>query len=75
MLAVKENQPHLYQDIKDGFDAAMETDFAGLEWSVARTEETNRGREELRECHVIVRPEGLRDAGSVDGAGGDLHGA
>ena len=42
--------------------AALETDFAGLEYSVARTEETNRGREEVRECHVIVRPTGLRDA-------------
>ncbi len=40
----------------------METDFAGLDWSVARTEETNRGRQEVRECHVIVRPTGSRDA-------------
>jgi predicted transposase YbfD/YdcC len=63
ILAVKENQPHLSQDIDDGFMAAMEDDFAGLEWSVARTEETNRGRQEVRECHVIARPEGLREAG------------
>ena len=63
ILAVKDNQPHLHQDIDDSFMAAMETDFAGLEWSVARTEETNRGRKEVRECHAIVRPEGLRDAG------------
>jgi predicted transposase YbfD/YdcC len=63
ILAVKDNQPHLHRDIDDSFMAAMEADFAGLEWSVARTEETNRGRQEVRECHVIVRPEGLRDAG------------
>src|SRR3954452_10834265 len=62
ILAVKDNQPHLHQDIDGAFMAAMEDDFAGLEWSVARTEETNRGRQEVRECHVIVRPEGLRDA-------------
>jgi predicted transposase YbfD/YdcC len=62
ILAVKDNQPHLHQDIHDSFMAAMEADFAGLEWSVARTEEANRGRQEVRECHVIVRPEGLRDA-------------
>jgi predicted transposase YbfD/YdcC len=62
ILAVKDNQPHLHQDIQDGFAAALETDFAGLEYSVARTEEINRGREELRECHVIVGPKGLRDA-------------
>jgi predicted transposase YbfD/YdcC len=61
--AVKDNQPHLPQDIDDAFMAAMEADFAGLEWSVAWTEETNRGREEVRECPVIARPAGLRDAG------------
>jgi predicted transposase YbfD/YdcC len=63
ILAVKDNQPNLHQEIQDRFDAALETDFAGLDWSVARTEETNRGRQEIRECHVIVRPSGLRDAG------------
>src|SRR3954451_71024 len=42
LLAVKDNQPSLHQDIKDCFDSALETDFAGLEFSVARTEETNR---------------------------------
>jgi predicted transposase YbfD/YdcC len=62
ILPVKDNQPHLHQDIDDGFMAALETDFSGLEWSVARTEETNRGRQEMRECHVIIRPSGLRDA-------------
>src|SRR3954453_5558283 len=63
ILAVKDNHPHLHQDIDDSFLTAMEADFAGLEWSVARTEEVNRGRQEVRECHVIARPEGLRDAG------------
>jgi len=63
ILAVKGNRPHLHQDIDDSFMRAMEDDFAGLEWSVARTEETNRGREEVRECHGIARPSGLRDAG------------
>ena len=63
IVAVKDNQLHLHQDIDDCFMGAMETDFAGLEWSVAKTEETNRDREEVRECHVITRPKGLRDAG------------
>jgi predicted transposase YbfD/YdcC len=62
ILAVKENQPHLHEDIDACFTAALETDFAGLEYSVARTEETNHGREEVRECHVIARPTELRDA-------------
>jgi predicted transposase YbfD/YdcC len=30
---------------------------------MARTEGSNRGRQEVRECHVIAHPEGLRDAG------------
>jgi predicted transposase YbfD/YdcC len=63
ILAVKENQPHLHADIDARFTEALETDFAGLEYSVARTEEVNRGREEVRECHVIAHPEELRDAG------------
>ena len=63
LLAVKENQPHLYEDIDARFTEALETDFAGLEYSMARTEEPNRGRQEVRECHVIAHPEGLRDAG------------
>ena len=62
ILAVKENQPHLHEDIDAAFTAGLETDFAGLEYSVARTEEMNRGRDEMRECHVITRPTGLRDA-------------
>jgi len=62
ILAVKENQSHLHEDIDAAFTAGLETDFAGLEYSVARTEEMNRGRDEMRECHVITRPTGLRDA-------------
>jgi predicted transposase YbfD/YdcC len=63
ILAVKDNQPHLHEDVQECFAAALETDFAGLESRVAQTVEVNRGREELRECHVIVAPKGLRDAG------------
>jgi predicted transposase YbfD/YdcC len=63
ILAVKENQPHLYEDIDACFTDALETDFAGLEYSMTRTEEPNRGRQEVRECHVIAHPKGLRHAG------------
>src|SRR3954451_20300909 len=63
LLAVKENQLHLYEDIDTSFTEALETDFAGLQYSMARTEGPNRGRQEVRECHVIAHPEGLRDAG------------
>jgi predicted transposase YbfD/YdcC len=63
ILAVKDNQPHLHEDVQACFAAALETDFADLESSVAQTVEINRGREELRECHVIVAPQGIRNAG------------
>jgi predicted transposase YbfD/YdcC len=64
LLAVKENHPHLYEDIDAQFTEALETDYVGLESSVLRTEEeSNRGRRETRECHVIAHPKGLRDAG------------
>ena len=64
ILAVKENHPRLYEDIDGCFTEALETDYEGLESSVLREEmETNRGRRETRECHVIARPEGLRDVG------------
>ena len=62
ILAVKDNQPHLHEDLQHCFTEALDHDFEGLEWSVARTEETNRGRDEVRECHVITHPTGLRDA-------------
>jgi hypothetical protein len=58
ILAVKDYHPPLQQDIDDAFMAAMERDFVGLKWSVARIEEIHRGREEVRECQAIVRPGG-----------------
>jgi predicted transposase YbfD/YdcC len=64
LLAVKENHPHLYEDIDARFTEALETDYEGLESSVFRAEvESDRGRQTERECHVIVDPQGLRDAG------------
>jgi predicted transposase YbfD/YdcC len=63
LRAVTENQPHLPQDLDACFRVALETEFAGLEYRVARTEEIHRGRDEMRECHLIARPKGLRDAG------------
>jgi predicted transposase YbfD/YdcC len=63
ILAAKDNQRPLHRDIDDSFMAAMEADFAGLDWGVARTGETNRGRKGVRECRAIVRPAGPREAG------------
>lgn len=58
-LSVKENQPHLYEDIQTLARAAAETDYVGL--GLAMTHEKSHGREEFRSCFVMTNLEGLRD--------------
>lgn len=54
LLAVKGNQRHLQQDIKKLFTAGTyETD------GYHQTRESNRGRQERRECWIIADPERL----------------
>ena len=59
LLAVKENQPRLFEDIKALVRVALETDFAGL--SRHQTDEHSHGREELRFCVVLTNLEAIRD--------------
>jgi predicted transposase YbfD/YdcC len=59
VLAVKENQPTLYEDIVRLDEAARERDYAGA--SSASTTEVRRGREEQRSCWVLTDLEELRD--------------
>jgi predicted transposase YbfD/YdcC len=59
LLAAKENQPRLYEDIKTLAEAASETDYVGL--SFAMTQEKSHGREEFRSCFVMTNLEGIRD--------------
>jgi predicted transposase YbfD/YdcC len=59
LLAVKENQPRLLEDIKALVRGALETDFAGL--SRHQTDEHSHGREELRFCVVLTNLEAIRD--------------
>lgn len=59
LLAVKENQPRLYEDIKALAQAAAETDYVGLSRWV--TDETSHGRREFRSCVVLTDLEGIRD--------------
>ena len=59
LLAVKENQPRLFEDIKALVRVALETDFAGL--SRHQTDERSHGREELRFCVVLTNLEAIRD--------------
>jgi predicted transposase YbfD/YdcC len=63
VLAVKENQPHLYQDIGQAFDEALEHGEAGVDFTECRTEGVRSGRRETRTCCVITNPSGLRGLG------------
>jgi predicted transposase YbfD/YdcC len=62
LLAVKENQPHLYEDIGRSFDEALEQGEPGVDFTECQTEEVRSGRREIRTCCVITNPRGIRDA-------------
>jgi predicted transposase YbfD/YdcC len=62
LLAVKENQPHLYEDIGREFDEALESGEPGVDFTECQTEEVRGGRRETRTCCVITHPRGIRDA-------------
>jgi len=59
LLAVKENQRRLYEDVRDLFQGAEEFGFEGVPYDFARTVNKNHGRLETRQCWVITDPECL----------------
>ena len=59
LLAVKENQGRLYQDVRDLFEGAEEYDFEGVSYDLARTLNKGHGRLETRQCWVITDPDCL----------------
>ena len=63
MIAVKDNQPHLYEDIERAFDEALDQGEPGVDFTECQTEGPRRGRQETRTCCVITNPKGIRDAG------------
>lgn len=60
VLAVKENQRHLLEDMSLFFDLAQQNDFAKVEHSYHRTVNAGHGRVETRECWAIAGQESLR---------------
>jgi predicted transposase YbfD/YdcC len=59
LLAVKENQPRLFEDIGAMAQAAVEADYKGLSrWA---TNESGHGRREFRFGFVMTNLEGIRD--------------
>jgi predicted transposase YbfD/YdcC len=61
VLALKENQPTLYEDVNQLFLAGLENDFVDLKHHYWRTDDANHGRVETRHYHVVTVPQELRD--------------
>ena len=59
VLAVKDNQPTLHQDVAALFEAALDTDFAGMDHDIFTTQEKKRGRQETRTYLAIHDPKTL----------------
>jgi predicted transposase YbfD/YdcC len=59
LLAVKGNQPRLFEDLQRLADAALERGYEGL--STNLQEGTAHGRQEMRFCFVIADLESVRD--------------
>jgi predicted transposase YbfD/YdcC len=59
VLAVKENHPHLYQDLSDHFDRVLEDEEILPRARRHVTTEKNRGRLEHRTYIATPVPEGL----------------
>lgn len=60
-LAVKENQPHLLEDIQQCFIQAHDKDFVGVAHDVYETENNGHGRHEKRHYEVIYDCDGIRN--------------
>jgi hypothetical protein len=63
VLAVKEDQPHLHEDIGRASDEALADGEPGVDFTICQTEGVRSGRHETRTCCVIANPGGLRDMG------------
>jgi predicted transposase YbfD/YdcC len=59
MLAVKENQPALYDGVRACFERALAGDFEGVRHDLHFTHEEGHGRKEERTYGVIYDPQGL----------------
>ena len=63
VLAVKENQPRLHEDVERAFAEVLEQGEPGVDFTECQTEEVRSGRRETRRCCVIANPSGIRDMG------------
>ncbi len=61
VLAVKDNQPRLLEDIQAVIGQALESDGAGFRHDWYETVERRHGRDETRTYLILTEPEGIRD--------------
>lgn len=54
LLALKENQEELYEDVRLLFDDLEGSRFKAYQYDYARTEEKDHGRQEMRQCWTIA---------------------
>lgn len=59
VLAVKQNQGQLFEDVKDLFAGCQEENFAQVPHDYTKTIEKGHGRIEIRECWTLADPEFL----------------
>lgn len=60
VLALKQNQPRLYDDVADMFVEARKTGFTGLAHDFCETVDKGHGRIETRRCWSVSDPEHIR---------------
>ncbi len=57
VLALKENQPRLYEDVVEIFAHGRKTDFADMKHDFIETVDTGHGRIETRRCWMVWDPD------------------
>jgi predicted transposase YbfD/YdcC len=67
VLAVKDNQPKLLEDIQHCFAQGLESNFAGLDHDIHATTDHGHGRTERRIYTIIRQPAGIRAADAWEG--------
>jgi predicted transposase YbfD/YdcC len=61
VLAVKDNQPHLLEDVQQVIGRALDSNFEGFAHDTYETAERGHGRDETRTYLILTDPEGIRD--------------
>lgn len=67
VLALKSNQPKLYQDVVEWFAWAQEREFRDVEHTYAQTVNKGHGRIEIRQCWALSDPRALEVLGHHEG--------